>query len=175
MSSMGMSSHEMSSESTETTQEDLDKYFETYYPEEHAYGMMTSGDMMTSGMMTSDSMTSDTMTSGAVKPTHGYDYGYDFDYDFYHYDDQREDKHDMASGMMSSDTMSSHAMTSDTMSSDTMSSDTMSSGMMSSGMMSSEMMSSDDTMPHDDYHVPYDSEYDAASLFDFGLIHGQAD
>ena len=37
------------------------------------------------------------------------------------------------------------------------------------------MMSSDDTMPHDDYHVPYDSKYDAASLFDFGLVHAQAD
>ena len=58
MSSQGMMSSGMMSEemSHETTQEELDAYFEKYYPEEYAYG--STADMGSDAMMTSDSMTS---------------------------------------------------------------------------------------------------------------------
>ena len=84
-----MMSEEMSHD--ETTQEDLDAYFEKYYPEESAYDGTTGAtdatdDTDASGddMMASDTMmTDDTMTSPEEPSTHGhsYDSGKDSDTD----------------------------------------------------------------------------------------------
>ena len=140
--------------------------------------------------MTSGSMSSDTMSSGAALPE---DYNPNHD-GFYYTDDHQP----MGSGTMSSGSMSSGAavphdydpyydpynyydahpnmnndnMDSGMMSSNAMTSDMMSSDIMSSEMMSSDVMSSDAAKPTHDY-VPFDSNYDPSSLFDFSATPHQ--